>query len=385
MKNIAVILAAGSSKRCGFDKLLTEDFGIPVLERTLALFSASESIDEIILVSSAENFDQATVYKDQFSKITKVLPGGSERFESFQMAMNYLYTSSAQNCRVIVHNGANPNLLASELEEGIALSQTQKNVIFGYFTPNSIKQVRDRKVVQLLDRSEIFETQTPQISDKDTFVRALEVYADGNRKRPKDEAELLSMIGEEISVYECSPQNQKVTFASDFEKLGGKILIGIGEDSHRFADSFETDKPFRLGDIDVSGNKLTSDGNSDGDVILHTLCNALLSAFGDQTFDRIADPICKAGDTNSSSYLKATLDHIQKNYGNFQIQQIQISLEGAQPRISPHHEKITKSLSKLMNTKIDQIGLTYTTGEGLTDFGEGLGIRCSGIVILQKV
>jgi|GEM_PF-200573 len=159
--------------------------------------------------------------------------------------------------------------------------------------------------------------------------------------------------------------------------------IGIGEDSHRFADTFDFQKPFRLGGIDVSEDQLSSDGNSDGDLILHSLCNALLSAHGDKTFDPIAAPICKAGDTNSQSYLTATLEHLTINHQPFTIHQLLISLEGSQPRIAPKHEAIVNNLATLLNIKPERIGLTYTTGEGLSDYGKGLGMHCHVLVTLS--
>lgn len=384
MKNIAIVLAGGSSQRCGFDKLFENKLGIPVIEQTLSVFQKSEVIDEVIVVLSMANFARGGKLRDRFDKVTKVLPGGDERFESFRGAMDYVYQAYGENVRLVVHNGANPNLSLEDLSAGITLAEKQKNVIFGYFSPNSIKQVRDGKVEQFLDRSEIFETQTPQISDKDTFVRAIEHYSELERTNfvPNDEAELISMVGEEISVYECSPSNTKVTYASDFSGMGNG-RIGVGEDSHRFADKFDPEKPFRLAGVDMSEGKLTSDGNSDGDIILHSLCNALLSAVGDKTFDPIAAPICKAGDTNSLSYWQATRDHVRQSHGDFKIKQIVVSLEGAQPRLSGKHEVIQKALAELLSLDIDKVGLTYTTGEGLTDFGEGLGMRSLVTLVIE--
>ena len=63
-----------------------------------------------------------------------------------------------------------------------------------------------------MDRDEIFETQTPQISDLETLLRAV----DNLKVVPRDEAELLNSINEEIFVYECSPKNFKITTDEDF-------------------------------------------------------------------------------------------------------------------------------------------------------------------------
>ena len=246
-----------------------------------------------------------------------------------------------------------------------------------------------------LDREQIFESQTPQISTLSTFIKALDTFRDrsqgstqseetglGFTAEPKDEAELLALTGEPIHIYECDPRNTKITFASDFYLPAG-LKIGLGEDAHRFAPDFDAQKPFRLGGVDMSQGTLSSDGNSDGDLIFHALCNALLSAYGDTTFDPIAAPICAAGETNSKAYLEATLAHLNHKGHTPKIKQLLISLEGAQPKIAPQHDAIIKNIAEQLSLKPTQIGLTYTTGEKLNEVGRGLGMRSFVLVTLH--
>ncbi len=233
MKNIAVVVAGGSSTRCGFDKLFTDKFGKPVIEQTLSIFEKSEKIDGIVLVLSEKNLAKGYDLQKQFSKVEKVLLGGRERCYSVKNAIDYLQDND-EKMRVIVHSGANHRLKLYDLEKGIELADEKKNVVFGYFSPNSIKKVVDGEVVEFLDRDEIFETQTPQISDLETFGKAFDfidsrsplretTIRDCNAKTrlidslPRDEAELLDLIDEKIFVYECCPSNTKMTYASDFK------------------------------------------------------------------------------------------------------------------------------------------------------------------------
>lgn len=401
MKNIALIMAAGNSTRCGFDKLVAELGNQTVLQRCLQTFNECDAIDEIWVVGREVT---------PGGKLKGSIAGGESRFQSVKAGLEHCAQSCDEDVRIIVHNAANPWLSETDLKGGLKLAEQKPNLIFGFFSPNSIKQVsKDKLVNKFLDREQIFETQTPQISHLSTFTKALEIYSAGDPRihedeEPRDEAELLALIDVPIHVYECAPSNTKITYPSDLsftppllgddlsaERSSGRgtpfnspykresLRIGLGEDSHRFAADFITDKPFRLGGVDMSGGQLSSDGNSDGDVILHALCNALLNAHGDTTFDPIAAPICKAGDTNSSSYLQATLEHL----GSINLQQVLISLEGTQPRIAPQHEAIQNSLAQSLNVEPNQVGLTYTTGEGLTPFGRGEGMRSYVLVVLQ--
>ena len=429
MKNIALIMAAGTSSRCGFDKLLAELNQKSVLEQCLSTFQLCDMIDEIWVVGKEV---PPLGLRGSDTKLKGSIEGGDSRFKSVKAGIQHCESIYDEDVRIIVHNAANPFLLKVDLESGLVEAKTKENLIFGFFTPNSIKQViKDGIVNNFLDREQIFETQTPQISTLENFSEAFEVFRDRSQsltlsretglnsdEEPKDEAELLALLEKPIHVYECAPSNTKITFASDFkshichpefisrsknqseipDQVRNDIRIGIGEDSHRFANNFDPEKPFRLGGVDMSEDRLSSDGNSDGDVILHALCNALLSAFGDKTFDPIAAPICAGGETNSKAYLTATLKHLEEKHDlcvpsalraaplnpkGAKIKQLLISLEGAQPRISPQHDEIVLSLTKLLNIQPSNIGLTYTTGEGLSECGQGLGIRSYVLITLE--
>ncbi|MBT3348788.1 NTP transferase domain-containing protein [bacterium] len=351
MKNVAIILAAGNSQRCGFDKLSTEKFGRPVLHRTLDKFQNCDAIDEIFLVGGDENL------KKTFPKISAIISGGKTRFQSLKNALNFFKNS--ENFRVLVHNGANPNVKISELK--LALARPEKNLIFGFFTPNSIKKVVQKNVVKFLDRTEIFETQTPQISDLKTLKNAAEIFSG----EPGDEAEILAAAGEKISIFECSHANQKITEISDFSP---KFRIGVGEDSHRFCDKKTPDEKLILGGVPLDFPK-KFDANSDGDVIFHALANAILSAVGEKTFSEFADEMCAAGEKNSEKFVEKSLKIARENFENLEIENVAISLELENPKLRPVHEKIVENISKTLTILPNQIGLGYTSGEKMREPG----------------
>ncbi len=157
--------------------------------------------------------------------------------------------------------------------------------------------------------------------------------------------------------------------------------IGIGQDSHCF--ETEENKPLVLGGVKISESGGLK-ANSDGDVILHSLCNALSSAIGGDSIGTWADKMClEEGIKDSDRYLKHVFNKI-KTF-NLSITNISISVEAKKPRLALELiNKIKKSLSKLLEIKIDQIGLTFTSGEGLTAFGRGEGIQVFSIVSINK-
>jgi len=156
--------------------------------------------------------------------------------------------------------------------------------------------------------------------------------------------------------------------------------VGLGQDSHSFD---KEKKPLILGGIVIS-DKNGLKANSDGDVIIHSLCNAISSAIGGDSLGTWADEMClEQGIKDSAQYLKRTLTRIEEK--KFVVENISISIEAKQPRLSLEIiNKIKANLSSLLKINIDQAGITFTSGEGLTSFGRGEGIQALTIVLLKK-
>lgn len=156
--------------------------------------------------------------------------------------------------------------------------------------------------------------------------------------------------------------------------------IGIGQDSHAF--SLNKSRPLVLGGIIVSQTD-GLEGNSDADVIIHSLCNALSSSIGGESLSTWTDEMCQKGITDSKEYLKVIFNKIQKN--KFIIENISIAVEAKTPYLtSIQKQQVKKCLALILKIKTDQIGITYTSGEGLTPFGQKKGIQSFATVLLKK-
>lgn len=145
---------------------------------------------------------------------------------------------------------------------------------------------------------------------------------------------------------------------------------GIGKASHRFL-SPDSLKPCVIGGIifeDVPG--LAAD--SDGDVVYHAICNAMTSLSGIPILEGIATEICrKDGITDSQVYLEHALQSLHQQT----IVHVAIALEGKRPHFQERIEEMRKKLAKVLHLRIDQVGITATSGEGLTDVGCGDGVE----------
>jgi 2-C-methyl-D-erythritol 2,4-cyclodiphosphate synthase len=148
------------------------------------------------------------------------------------------------------------------------------------------------------------------------------------------------------------------------------MKVGIGQDSHRF-DFLDTEKKLILGGIIFEGHPPLS-GNSDADVILHSITNAISGVTCVNILGKVSDDMClNHGIKDSSAYLKEALRFL----GEYRLIHLSISIECKTPKISPRIPEIRQSLSKLLDIPLNCIGITATTGEELTAFGQGLGMQ----------
>ena len=156
------------------------------------------------------------------------------------------------------------------------------------------------------------------------------------------------------------------------------IRVGLGQDSHAFEQEGSR-KPLVLGGVIFPCHPGLL-ANSDGDVVLHALFNALSQAVGKRSLGVYADPMCAGGITYSSAYLAVALDMVRQ--AGYTISNVGVSIEARRPRIEPMAAQMKATIAGLLGLAEDQVGLTATSGEGLTAFGRGEGIQVFVIVSL---
>lgn len=157
------------------------------------------------------------------------------------------------------------------------------------------------------------------------------------------------------------------------------VRTGIGQDSHRFLSSDSTKPCIIAGVIFEDTPGLMA--NSDGDVVFHALCNAITSLTDELILGALADELClKAGITDSEVYLREAM----KTLGNQKITHVAITIEGKRPKFKNYRDRMKENIARVMCLKTFQVGITATTGEGLTDFGCGDGIQAFAIITTQE-
>jgi len=151
--------------------------------------------------------------------------------------------------------------------------------------------------------------------------------------------------------------------------------VGVGQDSHRL----KAGRSLILGGVKVS-NKYYLEADSDGDVIIHSLCNALSTAIGGGSLDTWAGKMYKEGATDSREFLKVIINKVKTE--GYKINNAAIMVEAGRPNLEVFRGKMQASLAKLLEVEPDKVGIAFTSGENLTAFGRGEGIQAFSIVSL---
>ena len=161
----------------------------------------------------------------------------------------------------------------------------------------------------------------------------------------------------------------------------------IGQDSHRFVDRMsrpvgeaEFARPLVLGGVQLD-QAVGLAGNSDADVILHALTNAVSGLTGVNILGKVSDQLClEQGITDSRVYLERALDYL----GEWELRHLSFSIEGKRPHLSGWIDQIRNNIASLVGLDREAIGITATTGEALTDFGRGDGLQVFCILTARR-
>lgn len=147
--------------------------------------------------------------------------------------------------------------------------------------------------------------------------------------------------------------------------------VGIGQDSHRFLPQDSAKPCIVAGLIFEDAPGLSAD--SDGDVVFHAICNAITSLTHVPILGKIAIDLChKEGITDSQVYLEKAMETL----GQQKIVHVALTIEGKRPRFQKRTEEMRAKVAVVLKISVDQVGITSTSGDGLTDFGCGDGLQC---------
>lgn len=152
-------------------------------------------------------------------------------------------------------------------------------------------------------------------------------------------------------------------------------IAAIGQDSHAFCGEgspAKVDRPLVLGGLIIEGGQ-PLEGNSDADVVLHALTNALSGLTGQRVLGAAADALCQKGIVDSRAYVRLALASLE----GMELTHLSFSIEAKTPHLAGLIDKMRAEIAQLVGLPPARVAITATTGEGLTAYGRGEGIACS--------
>ncbi len=385
-----LLLAGGNSSR--FNKSIPKQYeklnNIPIICYSIDKFLKHTKISNIQVIINKkhkEYFDEInSTYLTKGIKLLEPIIGGKSRQESVMNGLNFLASKKNKPHFVIIHDAARPFVDYQTIEKLINEVKENTGVVPSLPVYDSIKNLNTKsKRYENVDRKNFITIQTPQIFCFESIykshlkIKNLNCFNDDSSIAEKNDIIINFIKGNE--------KNFKITTTSDMEKArmiternNNSIRVGQGFDVHKFT----TGSSLKLGGIRIPFTKSLL-GNSDADVVLHSLTDALLGAIGKGDIgEYFPDNIDKWENADSSVFINHTMNILKNN--NVNIINIDITIICEKPNINEYKDKIKKQISSLTRLDQNNINIKATTTENLGFLGREEGIACQTIVLVNK-
>ena len=231
-------------------------------------------------------------------------------------------------------------------------------------------------------RAGLWRAQTPQAFRLDRLRAALERHPAAT-----DEASAVEALGDRPQLVEGSPDNLKITAPADLVQaariLGGRTAmaaqrVGFGTDVHAFGPG---DHVWLGGERIAHSHGLVA--HSDGDVLLHALCDALLGAIGQGDIGQhFPDTDSRWHGVASLVLLRHVLELVHER--GWVPVNVDLTLLGEAPRLAPHREAIRARLAAELKLPLECVNLKATTTEQLGFAGRREGLVAQAVALLER-
>lgn len=389
MSTAVIIVAAGSGTRLGAaePKAFVELGGRSLLTRSVDAALGMSTSPRIVVVAPGERLDDA---RGHLPDGVAVVAGGSTRQLSVAAGITALAGFDDISV-VLVHDAARP-FTPSRVFDAVEaeVRRTGLGVVPALPVVDTIKQTDAAgRVESTVDRSRLRAVQTPQGFPRAELVAAY-AGAVGAAERADgavhtDDAALFAAAGHDVTVIDGDALAFKVTTPGDLERarqlLGSpQTLIGMGVDVHAFAaeGGDEGDDALWLGDLEWPGERALA-GHSDGDVLSHAVCDALLSASGLGDIGSVfGTGEARFEGAHGAVFIAETVALVTA--AGFTIGNVAVQVLGNRPRISERRVELQAHLSELVGAPV-RVSASTTDGLGFAGRGEGVTAVATALLV----
>jgi 2-C-methyl-D-erythritol 2,4-cyclodiphosphate synthase len=156
------------------------------------------------------------------------------------------------------------------------------------------------------------------------------------------------------------------------------MRVGHGYDIHRLVEG----RPLNLGGIQIASPRGLL-GHSDGDVVLHAVCDAILGAIGAGDIGQhFPDADAQLKDVASATLVQRVA-HLMREQG-YEIGNVDVTIVAEQPRLTPHREAMSACLAALLGVPATHVSIKAKTNEGLDALGRGEAIAATVVALLER-
>jgi 2-C-methyl-D-erythritol 4-phosphate cytidylyltransferase len=210
----AIIVAAGSSRRMGFNKLFASIAGKPVIAHTIRAFERASSVTEIIVVACEERHDEVRkiAADERFKKVQSIIGGGEHRQDSVRAGLDHL---NADAKYVAVHDAARPLVTPEQIERVFEQCQTHGAAALAEPISDTLKRADvDLVITDSVERHQLYAMQTPQIFKRGLIEEAYRaVYTE--KVSVTDEVSAVERLGGKVILVLTDDFNFKITYPRD--------------------------------------------------------------------------------------------------------------------------------------------------------------------------
>lgn len=386
MKISVIICAAGKGERAGFNKnkLMAPLSGMPVLHYTLSAFDAFDSeyaggkLEKIAVCG--EDDEETKEFCHAYG--WQVVSGGKTRTESVYNALKYVTGDI-----VLIHDGARPFVTEEIIEECVNCVKEYGSAVCACPAVDTVAIANGGYVGEVPERDNVYIVQTPQAFLTKDIIAAYK-KAIASEERFTDDSSVYSRFIKPAKICPCgTPQNKKLTYKEDFENFckyptalffdEDQPKVGFGVDVHAFGKEQDY--------VTLCGAKIPCDSgliaHSDGDVAVHAVMDALLSAAGLRDIGYyFPDSDEKYRGADSIKLLERVIEIIGEK--GFKPLGLSVAIQAEKPRLSKFIEEMVSTLAKAVDVDEDNVSITAGTCEGLGFVGQkkGICVYCTAVV-----
>jgi 2-C-methyl-D-erythritol 4-phosphate cytidylyltransferase len=216
MNVAAIICAAGPGSRFGGKrhKQFVDVAGRAAFLRSVELFSNREDVKQILLAIPQEDEEIVNIRWGANLSLfnVKVFIGGATRFETVNKAIQLLKDDIEL---VAIHDAARCCVMAKWVDDAIKTAAKTGAAILACPVTATLKEVKDGVIIRTVDRTALYEAQTPQVFEVTLLKKAHEAADKANMEKISDDSLLVEALGHKVSIVQTDSSNIKITHPAD--------------------------------------------------------------------------------------------------------------------------------------------------------------------------